>query len=147
MDQASRLRHIVEEQKSRGQAGAFGEKQAPHLRVISVTSGKGGVGKTSVVANLALALTRLGNRVLILDADLGLGNVDVLLGLNPRYTIQHVFSGEKKLQEIIINVPSGFHLLPAASGIQELTDLSQSQRMFLLDEFDALQKFYSPLPL
>ena len=145
MDQASRLRHIVEKQKSKGQAGAFGEKQAPHLRVISVTSGKGGVGKTSVVANLALALTRLGNRVLILDADLGLGNVDVLLGLNPRYTIQHVFSGEKKLQEIIINVPSGFHLLPAASGIQELTDLSQSQRMFLLDEFDALQKFFDIL--
>ena len=151
MDQASRLRTIVAENVGDDrEAWSVSEdtmrsEQMNELRVVSVTSGKGGVGKTNVVANLALALCRLGKRVLILDADLGLGNMDVLLGLNPRYTIQHVLSGEKKLEEVIVNVPSGFHLLPAASGIQELTDLTQAQRMFLLDEFDALQHFFDVL--
>lgn len=151
MDQASRLRSMVAEQMEENRGNwALPEKSGSRektkdLRVISVTSGKGGVGKTNVVANLALALCRLGKRVLILDADLGLGNMDVLLGLNPRYTIQHVLSGEKRLEEVIVNVPAGFHLLPAASGIQELTDLTQAQRMFLLDEFDALQQFFDVL--
>ena len=151
MDQASRLRMLISEGINSDQ-GSWGTAQETasrelrkDLRVISVTSGKGGVGKTNVVANLALALCRLGKRVLILDADLGLGNMDVLLGLNPRYTIQHVLSGEKRLEEVILNVPAGFHLLPAASGIPELTDLTQSQRMFLLDEFDALQNFFDVL--
>jgi len=151
MDQATRLRTIVAENMEHNRAAwsvgkdTMRSEQVKELRVISVTSGKGGVGKTNVVANLALALCRLGKRVLILDADLGLGNMDVLLGLNPRYTIQHVLSGEKRLEEVIVNVPSGFHLLPAASGIQELTDLTQAQRMFLLDEFDALQHFFDVL--
>jgi flagellar biosynthesis protein FlhG len=109
------------------------------VRVISVTSGKGGVGKTNVVANLAFAMGKMGKRILILDADLGLANMDVLLGLNPRFTIQHVISGERRLQEVILSTPGGCHLLPAASGIQELTDLDYSQRLFLLNELDALQ--------
>lgn len=151
MDQASRLRSMVQEHSGETQQrwmppmDTAQPQKHDNLRVISVTSGKGGVGKTNVVANLALALCRLGKRVLILDADLGLGNMDVLLGLNPRYTIQHVLNGEKKLEEVIVNVPSGFHLLPAASGIQELTDLTQAQRIFLLDEFDALQRFFDIL--
>jgi len=151
MDQASRLRTMVAQGMGDNHRAWTVSKEVVRsehmneLRVISVTSGKGGVGKTNVVANLALALCRLGKRVLILDADLGLGNMDVLLGLNPRYTIQHVLAGEKRLDEVIVNVPAGFHLLPAASGIQELTDLSQAQRMFLLDEFDSLQNFFDVL--
>jgi len=151
MDQASRLRKMVAQGMGEKQRSCSGSKKVVRpecmneVRVISVTSGKGGVGKTNVVANLALALCRLGKRVLILDADLGLGNMDVLLGLNPRYTIQHVLSGEKRLDEIIVNVPAGFHLLPAASGIQELTELSQAQRIFLLDELDSLQNFFDVL--
>jgi flagellar biosynthesis protein FlhG len=109
-----------------------------HIRVISVTSGKGGVGKTSIVANLAGAFQRLRKRVLILDADLGLANMDIMLGLNPKYTISHVLKGEKSLDEVIIESPSGFKLLPAASGIQELTNLDNSQRLFLLNELDSL---------
>ena len=112
------------------------------MRVISVTSGKGGVGKTTVVANLAQALCNMGKRVLILDADLGLGNMDVMLGLNPRYTISHVLKEEKRLDEVIITAPGGFKLLPAASGIQELTDLDSSQRLFLLNELDSLQDLF-----
>ncbi len=115
------------------------EQENLGVRVISVTSGKGGVGKTNVVANLAQALSQAGKRVLILDADLGLANMDVLLGLNPRYTIQHVLRGEKRLEEIMVDAPGGFKVLPSASGIQELTELDQSQRLLLLDELDTLQ--------
>jgi flagellar biosynthesis protein FlhG len=115
------------------------------VRVISVTSGKGGVGKTNVVANLALALSRMDKRVLILDADLGLGNMDVLLGLNPRYTLQHVFTGEKSLKDVIIDAPGGFYLLPAASGIQDLTDLDPTQRILLMDELNLIQDQFDVL--
>jgi flagellar biosynthesis protein FlhG len=118
---------------------------APRIRVISVTSGKGGVGKTSVTANLAVALCKMGKRVLILDADLGLANMDVILGLSPRYTIKHVLRGEKNIEDVIITAPGGFNLLPAASGIQELTELDSSQRLFLLNELDAIQDMFDVL--
>ncbi len=152
MDQATGLRGIVREKQSEcgspdGSAESFTEveKTSCPVRVISVTSGKGGVGKTNTVANLALALRKMGKRVLVLDADLGLANMDVLLGLNPRYSINHVFKGEKKLEEVIVTAPSGFKLLPAASGIQELTDLDSSQKLLLLNEFDALQDMFDVL--
>lgn len=123
-----------------------GHKEARgRIRVISVTSGKGGVGKTSVVANLALALSRMGQRVLVLDADLGLANLDVMLGLNPRYTIDHLLRGERSLEEILIEGPGGFKLLPAASGIPELTELDNTQRLLLLDELDALKDRFDVL--
>lgn len=115
------------------------------IRVISVTSGKGGVGKTNVVANLALALCSMGKRVLVLDADLGLANMDVMLGLNPRYTISHVLKGEKRLEEVMVSSPGGFKLIPAASGLQELTELDDSQRLFLLNELDLLQDMFDIL--
>ncbi len=115
------------------------------MRVISVTSGKGGVGKTNVVANLALALRNMDKRVLIFDADLGLANMDILLGLNPLYTISHVLKGEKRLEEILVTAPGGFKLLPAASGMQELTELDNSQRLFLLNELDSLQDLFDML--
>ena len=146
MDQATGLRDIVQKRQNRyegpdGSANIITETEQGlgPIRVISVTSGKGGVGKTNVVANLALAFRKMSKKVLVLDADLGLANMDVLLGLNPRYTVNHVLSGEKKLEDVIITAPSGFKLLPAASGIQEITELDSSQRLLLLDEFDALQ--------
>lgn len=123
-------------QAARSMRTAAAEK-AP--RVIAVTSGKGGVGKTSVVANLALALAGLGQRVLILDADLGLANVDIMLGLSPRYNIRHVLSGEKRLEEIIVDGPGGVRVLPASSGVQELTQLGEEQKLLLMGELDALE--------
>jgi flagellar biosynthesis protein FlhG len=108
-------------------------------RVISVTSGKGGVGKTNVVANLAVALSRLGQRVLVLDADLGLANIDVLLGLSPRYNIRHVLDGEKRLEEVMVEGPGGIRVLPASSGVQELTQLGEEQKLVLMGELDALE--------
>src|SRR6059036_106498 len=104
------------------------------MRVIAVASGKGGVGK----ANLAVALARAGQRVCVLDADLGLANVDVLLGLSPRASMLHVLRGEQRLADVILEGPAGVRVIPAASGYEELTALSAAERLRLLDEVDAL---------
>jgi flagellar biosynthesis protein FlhG len=95
--------------------------------VIAVTSGKGGVGKTNVVVNLAVALARLGHRVGILDADFGLGNVDVLLGLTPEAHIGHLLAGEKQLADIMLRGPLGVQIIPASSGLQSLSALTPAQ--------------------
>jgi flagellar biosynthesis protein FlhG len=110
------------------------------VRTVTIASGKGGVGKTNVVANLAIALRRMGKEVLILDADLGLSNVDILLHLAPRYNIQHVIRGEKRLKDVIVEGPHGVKVLPASSGVQELTHLDAFQRMRLLEEFEAYEE-------
>ncbi|MCL2029841.1 MAG: MinD/ParA family protein [Deltaproteobacteria bacterium] len=106
------------------------------VRVITVTSGKGGVGKSSLTLALALALTSLGRRVLIWDADLGLANIDVLLGLKTTSTIHDLLNGSKTLPEIIAHGPGGLKIMPAASGIQELGELTEDQKQRLLSEFD-----------
>jgi len=110
-----------------------------HLRVFSVTSGKGGVGKTSIVINLAVAFARKGRKVLIIDADLGLANVDIMLGLTPRENIHTLLSGEKTIDEVLVPGPAGISVLPASSGIYELTHLSSEQRIALLTHLDGLE--------
>ncbi|MFN3740039.1 MAG: MinD/ParA family protein [Thermodesulfovibrionales bacterium] len=107
------------------------------VKTISITSGKGGVGKTNLVAALSIAMRRLGKKVMIFDADLGLSNIDVLLHLAPRYNIQHLLKGEKTLAEIIIEGPLGIKIVPASSGIQELTALDEFQRLRLMESFDS----------
>lgn len=103
-------------------------RQPERPRIIAITSGKGGVGKTSIVANLGFTLSRFGKNVLIFDADLGLGNLDVFLGLTPEYNLSHVIKGEKELSEIVVQGPGRLKVLPAASGIQEMTSLSAEER-------------------
>ncbi len=107
------------------------------VRTIAVSSGKGGVGKTNLVANLAICFRKLGKNVLVFDADLGLSNIDVLLQLTPKYNILHLLKGERELREIIIEGPSGIKILPASSGIQELTALDSQQRLNLLSAFES----------
>lgn len=107
-------------------------------RVIAVTSGKGGVGKTNIVTNLAYSLARKGKKVLVLDADLNLANVDILLGLTPKFNLHHVLLGQKRLKDILITAPGGFQILPASSGIMELAELSEEQKLFFLSEISAL---------
>jgi flagellar biosynthesis protein FlhG len=112
---------------------------APSMaRVFAVTSGKGGVGKTNTVVNIAAALAEKKKKVLVMDADLGLANLDLFLGVKPRYTLADFFSGKKRLADIIIKTPSGISLLPAASGIQEMTALSDAQKIAFVTELDAL---------
>ena len=106
--------------------------------VVSFSSGKGGVGKTNIVANTAIALAKMGRRPLIFDADLGLANIDVLLGLAPKYNIKHVLSGDCGMKEIIVKGPNGILILPASSGVPELLDLTEAQKRLLLDEMDSL---------
>ncbi len=107
-------------------------------KVITISSGKGGVGKTNVVANLAVGFAMMGREVLVLDADIGLGNLDVLLGLAPRYNLGHLLRGEKTLDEVIIKGPKGINILPAASGVCELTDLNSEQKLRLISQIEML---------
>ena len=123
-DQASRLRRLAQDQ--RPEAPLFG------ARVVAITSGKGGVGKTNVVAGLALALAGQGQRVIVMDADFGLANLDILLGLSPKYTLEHVLRGEKVLEEILLEGPAGIRIIPASSGIQELTRLDTRSELRLV---------------
>src|SRR5262245_18302039 len=99
---------------------------APH--VITITSGKGGVGKTNLSANLGWQLRQLRKRVLLLDADLGLANVDIILGLAPDFNLSHVLSAEKELGEILTKGPGGLKILPASSGVSAMTELTDSQK-------------------
>ncbi|MDI6762821.1 MAG: MinD/ParA family protein [Thermodesulfobacteriota bacterium] len=144
MDQAEELRTIMNQAVEQKEcfspvSGVRGDEAILRCpRVISVTSGKGGVGKTNVVVNLALAFTRLGKKVLVLDADLGLANIDVLLGLAPRYTVEHLFGREKSFSEILIEGPGGMRIMPASSGVSGLVDLNETQKLFLLDEIDLM---------
>lgn len=108
------------------------------VQVIAVTGGKGGVGKTSVAVNLATALASAGRRVMLLDGDLGLANVDVFLGLSPRHTMAHVLSGERTLDEIIVESPQGIQVVPGASGVAELANLSAADHLALVQAFSAL---------
>ena len=101
-------------------------------RVIAVASGKGGVGKTNVAVNLGLNLARRGLRVALLDADLGTANVDVLLGIQPRYHLHHVVTGQKTLSEIVVRGPYGLAIVPGASGLPDLANIPAAQRQALL---------------
>ncbi len=109
------------------------------VRVMAVSSGKGGVGKSNVVINLSLAFDRLGLRVLIMDADLGLANIDVLLGLTPKYNLSHVLKGQKRLDEVLISGPGNVKIMPASSGVQELTRLTDEQKLVFLELLDELE--------
>lgn len=125
-DQAQNLRELV--WKTRNQA-----------RVLAVTSGKGGVGKTGTSVNLAITLAARGGRVILLDADLGLANVEVLMGLDSIYNLEHVIEGQKRLSEILVKAPGGIELIPGSSGLSKMADLPPAGRQHVLEGLEQLQ--------
>ncbi|HSX78619.1 MAG TPA: MinD/ParA family protein [Candidatus Saccharimonadia bacterium] len=150
MDQALTLRRLADDARQHqlqtlgsgraDRSGPYRGPAHPSVKVLSFTSGKGGVGKTHIVVNLAYALQSLGARVMLLDADLGLANVDVLLGLAPRFTIQDVLEGHKTLEDVLVTGPAGMLILPAGSGVPELADLNEAQRLQLLTALETLEQ-------
>ncbi len=123
VDQADNMRRIV---------------QPKPLKIIAIGSGKGGVGKTNVSINLAISMAKQKKEVLLLDADLGMANVDVLLGLNTEYDLSHVVSGERTLEEIIVEGPSNIKIIPASSGISKMANLTPAEQAGLINAFSEL---------
>ena len=110
------------------------------VRTIAITSGKGGVGKTNIATNLAMLFRRYKKRVLLIDLDLGLANVDILLGIHPEYTLQDVLEGRKEVKDVVFQGPEGIMIVPGSSGIEELTNLSEVQKELLFKGFSALDE-------
>lgn len=120
-------------------------KRSKPIRVIAVASGKGGVGKTNVSINLSVALTKLGNRVLLMDADMGLANVDIMLGLQTKYNLSHVLSGEKSLVDIMVDAPGGFKIVPATSGDSRMAQLTTAENAGIINAFSEIDGFLDVL--
>ena len=143
MDQAANLRKMIKGESKKisnlmKDEDSLSAESGKAPRVIAVTSGKGGVGKTNIVGNLAIAFQRMGKKVLIFDADLGLANIDIIFGIHPKDNIDTVIRGEKKLSEIIVQGPEGVSIIPASSGIEEVANLTEGQKLNILGEFDNL---------
>lgn len=131
-DQAQNLRSLVERKRKEKVKSIIENKE---IKIYCVASGKGGVGKTNIVVNLAICMQKRGHKVLIIDADLGMANVDVLLGLFPNITLYDVFFNDKSLKEAIIGGPEGVKIIPGGSGMIKMTTLDSAQQSKLAEEF------------
>jgi len=131
MDQASKLRQMVSP-----------EQEFSNARVIAVTSGKGGVGKTSLSVNLAILMSNMGKRVVVFDADFGLANVEVMLGIRPKYNLLDLIHQNKKIEEIITQGPNNIGFISGGSGVSDLASLDSNSIKFLINELIKLDQMY-----
>lgn len=134
------LPHMAE--TTHDQAKSLRKIMAPPrpVKVIAIASGKGGVGKTNVTVNIGVALAASGKQVLLMDADLGLANIDVMLGLHPQYNLLHVLDGSRTLEEIIVEGPSGLKIIPAASGVQKMAELTPAEHAGMIQAFSDMDQ-------
>jgi flagellar biosynthesis protein FlhG len=140
-DQAEKLREIMRQKK-----GASGSSEKPlraprdkkKTRIITVTSGKGGVGKTNLSVNMALAYARLGKKVVVMDADLGLANVNVMLNMVPKYNLYHVIKKQKTIRDILVDTDYGISIVAGASGFSQIANMSEDERQNFINELDTL---------
>jgi len=141
-DQAEALREMVAQELSHtGQTQDFSATpSAPRATTLAVTSGKGGVGKTSVSVNLAVQLSQMGRRVILLDADLGTANADVVCNINPPRNLSHVVAGRCSLADTLVDAPGGFRLIAGASGLSQMAALGEFERARLIDQMRVLEE-------
>ncbi len=128
-DQAEKLREMMKDQS---------KEQKRKTRIIAISSGKGGVGKTNIAINIALAYAMLGKKVTVMDADLGLANVNVVLGIIPRYNLYHLIRKQKKMKDIIQDTMYGIKIVAGASGFSKIANLSDDERRNIIDELSEL---------
>jgi len=140
-DQAEKLREIMKRKKENSAAGSPSKtsvKAADKARIITVTSGKGGVGKTNLSVNMALAFARIGKKVIVMDADLGLANVNVMLNMIPKYNLYHVIKKQKTIREILVETEYGISIVAGASGFSQIANMTEADRKDFIAELDTL---------
>lgn len=137
-DQAEKLRELVRQKQQ------IAVHDAVKCKIITVTSGKGGVGKTNLASNLAISFSMMGQRVLIMDADLGLSNVNIIMGIipPPKYNLSHVISGEKNLLEVIAHGPCGIKVITGAVGVPKMANMGTKKRKEFIESFDSLLSLF-----
>lgn len=134
MDQAKELRSLLNNYKNTN------NKNNINSRVITISSGKGGVGKSSFTINLAMYLASFNKRILVIDADFGLANIEVLLGVRPEYNFYHMLKGEKNISEIIVDTKYGIKLISGGSGLKELSNINSSEIKYFIEQFEYIDE-------
>lgn len=133
IDQAHKLRKLIKNSKTNE------NNKDKDIKIYAIASGKGGVGKTNFVVNTAIALQRKGNNVLIIDSDIGFANVDIVLGLTAKYTINDALNNNVPLKDVILKGPEGISIIPGGTGIKEMVNINDEQKVFLAEEFKKLE--------
>lgn len=136
-DQASELKMLMQEYNGKNSRGMPGHK----TRIIAITSGKGGVGKTNISVNMAIAYARIGKKVLLIDGDLGMANVNVLLNIVPQYNLLHVVNQQKKMSEIITDTEFGIKFIAGANGFSRIANLTEKELDYFAKEFSTINNF------
>jgi flagellar biosynthesis protein FlhG len=140
-DQAEKLREIMRKKNDFQEKPKLVQpKEVKKTRIITVTSGKGGVGKTSISVNMALAYARMGKKVVVMDADLGLANVNVMLNTIPKFNLYHVMRKQKTIKEILWETDYGISIVAGASGLSKIANLTEDERQYFISELDSLSE-------